>query len=94
MNHPSRRRFLHAAGVVVCGTVAGSLQGCLGMARSEKNTRPNVLLIVTDDQGWGDFHSHGNDKIDTPVLDTLASEGARFDRFFVSPVCARRGRVC
>ncbi|RPJ24641.1 MAG: hypothetical protein EHM35_16195, partial [Planctomycetaceae bacterium] len=58
------------------------------MARSEKNTRPNVLLIVTDDQGWGDFHSHGNDRIDTPVLDRLASEGARFDRFFVSPVCA------
>ncbi|MCA9412302.1 MAG: arylsulfatase [Candidatus Omnitrophica bacterium] len=49
---------------------------------------PNVLLIMSDDQGWGDIHSHGNDKIDTPVLDRLASEGIRFDRFFVSPVCA------
>ncbi len=58
------------------------------MARADKHARPNVLLIVTDDQGWGDFHSHGNDKIDTPALDALASEGARFDRFFVSPVCA------
>lgn len=50
--------------------------------------RPNVLLIMTDDQGWGDLYSHGNSKIDTPVLDRLATEGARFDRFYVSPVCA------
>ena len=47
-----------------------------------------MLLVMTDDQGWGDIHSHGNDQIDTPVLDKLASEGARFERFFVSPVCA------
>ncbi|NNJ24564.1 arylsulfatase [Alienimonas chondri] len=50
--------------------------------------RPNVLLILTDDQGWGDIHSHGNEKLDTPNLDRLADEGARFERFFVSPVCA------
>ena len=50
--------------------------------------RPNVLLILTDDQGWGDIRSHGNDRIDTPVLDRLAASGARFDRFYVSPVCA------
>src|SRR5262249_35902149 len=50
--------------------------------------RPNVLLILTDDQGWGDIRSHGNDKIDTPTLDRLADSGARFDRFYVSPVCA------
>ena len=50
--------------------------------------RPNVLLILTDDQGWGDVHSHGNPDLDTPHLDALAADGARFDRFFVSPVCA------
>jgi len=49
---------------------------------------PNVLLILTDDQGYGDVRSHGNDKIDTPILDKLAEQGARFDRFYVSPVCA------
>jgi arylsulfatase A len=43
---------------------------------------------MTDDQGWGDLRCHGNDKIDTPVLDRVAAEGASFDRFFVSPVCA------
>lgn len=50
--------------------------------------QPNVIIILTDDQGWGDIASHGNPEIDTPVLDNLAASGARFDRFFVSPVCA------
>jgi hypothetical protein len=49
---------------------------------------PNILLILTDDQGWSDIHSHGNETIQTPTLDGLAAAGARFDRFFVSPVCA------
>ena len=49
---------------------------------------PSVVMILSDDQGFGDVHSHGNDKIDTPVLDRLAGEGIRFDRFFVSPICA------
>ncbi len=48
----------------------------------------NILLILTDDQGWGDVRSHDNDKIDTPVQDRLAAEGARFDRFYVCPLCA------
>mgnify|MGYP002623991234 CR=1 FL=1 len=50
--------------------------------------KPNVILIMTDDQGFGDVRSHGNKKIDTPTLDRLASQGARLDRFFVCPVCA------
>lgn len=55
-------------------------------AASER--KPNVLLVMTDDQGFGDIHSHGNEKIDTPTMDRLAASGARFERFFVSPVCA------
>jgi arylsulfatase A len=50
--------------------------------------RPNVILVMTDDMGWGDVRSHGNDRIDTPVLDRLAASGVRFERFFVSSVCA------
>jgi arylsulfatase A-like enzyme len=49
---------------------------------------PNVILILTDDQGYGDLGIHGNSQIDTPVLDQLARESARFDRFYVSPLCA------
>jgi arylsulfatase A-like enzyme len=50
--------------------------------------RPNVLLIVTDDQGWGDLGVHGNDKIRTPNIDRLARQGVELTRFYVSPVCA------
>ena len=50
--------------------------------------QPNIVLVLTDDQGFGDVRSHGNKLIDTPVHDRIAAEGARFDRFFVSPVCA------
>ena len=50
--------------------------------------RPNVLVILTDDQGWGDLSRHGNTAIRTPNIDSLAAEGAAFDRFFVCPVCS------
>ncbi|RED95283.1 arylsulfatase [Marinoscillum furvescens] len=49
---------------------------------------PNILLIVTDDQGWGDAGFHGNEVLKTPVLDSLARNSLIFDRFYVSPVCA------
>ncbi|MFD1141128.1 arylsulfatase [Larkinella insperata] len=50
--------------------------------------KPNVLLILTDDQGWGDLSLHGNRFLETPHLDRLARSGAQFERFFVSPLCA------
>lgn len=50
--------------------------------------RPNVVLIITDDQGWGDFGFHGNERIHTPHLDQLATDGLELTRFYVSPVCA------
>lgn len=50
--------------------------------------RPNVILILTDDQGWGDLGIHGNEKISTPTIDAMAGKGAHFERFFVSPLCA------
>jgi len=51
-------------------------------------TKPNILLIITDDQGWGDLSYHGNELIDTPHIDSLAAQSVVFDRFYVSPVCA------
>lgn len=51
-------------------------------------SRPNILMVVTDDQGYWDLRSHGNKQIDTPHLDRLAAESVRFDRFYVQPVCA------
>lgn len=49
---------------------------------------PNVLLIITDDQGYGDFSIHGNPHLSTPNIDKLGHESVRFDRFFVNSFCA------
>jgi len=49
---------------------------------------PNVLLIITDDQGYGDFGFTGNPHVKTPVLDRFAGESVRFTNFYVSPVSA------
>ncbi|MCR9252104.1 MAG: arylsulfatase [bacterium] len=54
----------------------------------QEQVRPNVLIILTDDQGWGDVGYNGNDILETPNLDELAQESKVFDRFYVSPVCA------
>ncbi len=49
---------------------------------------PSVIVIIADDQGWGDLSCHGNSNLATPTLDTLRSEGASFNRFYVQPVCS------
>lgn len=55
---------------------------------AQKNEHPNVLLIITDDQGFGDLGINGNPHIKTPVIDKFAKESIRLNQFYVSPVCA------
>ena len=51
-------------------------------------TRPNVLILYTDQQRWDALGVNGNEEIQTPNLDRLASEGVNFSRYFVqNPVC-------
>lgn len=68
------------------------LTGFLGLAceavKEEVARPPNVILLITDDQGWGDLSLHGNQNLQTPNMDRLASEGVEFTRFYASPVCA------
>lgn len=54
----------------------------------QKNDSPNIIVIITDDQGYGDLGFTGNPNVKTPVLDKFAQEGIRFNNFYVSPVCA------
>ncbi len=55
---------------------------------SQEIRQPNVVLIITDDQGYGDLGYTGNPHVKTPVLDNFARESIRFNQFYVSPVCA------
>jgi arylsulfatase len=50
--------------------------------------RPNLVFVITDDQGYGDISAHGNPILKTPHLDLLRSESVRFEDFHVSPTCA------
>ena len=51
-------------------------------------TKPNIVLIITDDQGYGDIGTHGNEMIVTPALDRLWAESVRLTDYHVDPTCA------
>ena len=59
-----------------------------GTALLKAQNQPNVLLIIADDQGYGDLGITGNPHIKTPVIDNFAQKSIRFNQFYVSPVCA------
>lgn len=78
----SRRDFLHlAASVPLSGTITAA-------------ARPNVLVVLADDQGYGDFSCHGNPVLQTPNMDRLHGESVRFTDFHGSPMCTpTRGQL-
>jgi len=82
MEHCSRRSFLKTAGLGVLA-LAGPLQA---RAASRK---PNVIIILTDDQGTLDVNCYGSGDLHTPNLDALALRGVRFSQFYVgASVCS------
>lgn len=84
MHRISRREFVHAMGAIGAAAAASGPASAMG----ERRDRPNVVLILTDDQGYGDLGCHGNDRIRTPNLDRLSAQSTEFTRFYSSPVCA------
>ncbi len=60
---------------------------CL-VAAAAAARQPNVVVLLADDAGWGDYSHNGNHQLSTPHIDSLAKDGTRFDRFFVQPVCS------
>ena len=71
--------------LVTLGLSIGS--GKIGTCAAKRSV-PNIVLILADDQGWGDLSLHGNTNLATPNLDRLARDGARFDHFFACPLCS------
>ena len=64
------------------------LSSCDEKIPKAESVLPNILLIITDDQGYGDLGIHGNPVIQTPILDSLGKNSIQLSNFYVSPVCA------
>ncbi|WP_265241547.1 arylsulfatase [Muriicola sp. Z0-33] len=65
--------------------------GCKNSTEHENTTipvRPNIVLILADDQGWGDLSYNGNTNLSTPNIDDIAKNGVSFTNFYVQPVCS------
>lgn len=61
--------------------------GALALAAAQP-AQPNIIFVLTDDQGYGDISAHGNPILKTPNIDQLRAESVRFSDFLVSPTCA------
>ena len=72
--------------IVLQGLILSLFQSCT--SDSPESHKPNIVLIVTDDQGWGDLGINGNPNVNTPNIDQLANNGVQFSRFYVNPVCS------
>ena len=80
----TRRDFLRAAG-------AASMAAASAQAAA---SRPNVLILLSDDQGYGDLSAHGNPVLKTPALDKLYEESVRLTDFHAAPMCTpARGQL-
>ena len=82
----TRRDFVRGAGLGAAALVCPGLLN--GAAARPKKPKPNVILIITDDQGYGDVGAHGNPMIVTPHMDKLWSQSVRLTNFHVDPTCA------
>ena len=68
------------------GCIASSLLLAPNMKAECKIAKPNVIIVLSDDQGYGDFSCHGNPVLKTPALDKLYTESVRFGNFHVAVV--------
>jgi len=77
--------------VLLCGMMPLVTSAADGLSSSQ---RPNVIILITDDQGYGDLSCHGNPVLKTPHLDRLHHESIRFTDFHVAPMCTpTRGQL-
>ncbi len=83
-----KRFFTNASLIIALTFIAVEVSSVAAADLSPAGKRPNIILILTDDQGYGDFSCHGNPVLKTPNLDRLYDESVRFTDFQVCPTCA------
>ncbi|HLB72413.1 MAG TPA: sulfatase-like hydrolase/transferase [Sedimentisphaerales bacterium] len=82
----NRREFLKAIGT---GAAALAAPGCAVAESSSAERKPNILVILVDDLGYGDLSCYGASDMQTPNIDKLIASGMRFDSFYANcPVCS------
>ena len=80
-----RRSFLKGCGFVVAGMMGS---GCAAVRTSKNAAKPNVIIIMTDDQGMGDIACMGNPYVETPNIDKLWADSVRLSDYHVCPTCS------
>ena len=84
-----RRDFLTSVGVALAGIALGGASRVCADHAPFRSLSPNIVLVMTDDQGWGQTGYYGHPALKTPNLDAMAANGLRFDRFYAgAPVCS------
>ena len=89
MRREDRSRYLEFILTLICLGLAPSLLAAAHPPEPQEEPvlRPNVIFVMTDDQGLGDFSGYGNPVLETPRLDRLKAESAQLAEFYVHPVC-------
>ena len=84
------KNYFTISGFLNYFTLALTIVSCGGSHQNhEKSTDlPNVIIILSDDQGWGDLSINGNTNLSTPNIDKLSASGASFEQFYVCAVCS------
>lgn len=84
-----RREALKRIGGAAAGVVATSLAGRMPWLAADPPQKPNLILIIADDLGYGDLSSFGCPDISTPNIDAIGSQGVRFSSFYAAaPICS------
>lgn len=78
----SRRECLSGITSLCAANALGAMQ------IPAESRRPNVIIVLSDDQGYGDLSCHGNPWLKTPCIDSFAKQGTELTRFYVSPLCS------
>ena len=84
----SRQQSVTGVTEVVDETLFAAASNLLGDATARAAPRPNFLILLTDDQGYGEMSFYGHPFVETPTMDRLARESMRFENFYVHPACA------
>jgi arylsulfatase A-like enzyme len=96
----TRRDFVKALGLGTAGAMMGGCSSQQSWFAGSAAKKPNVIIVITDDQGYGELGCHGNPIIKTPNIDKLHAQSTRLTNFHVGPTCAptraalMTGRYC